>query len=322
MKRIIIFTILLIIILGACFLAFHKKEGDVPVIRLISTDSIHTAPFHVMKELKLIEKYAPDVKVEYAIGDGGTAVDEAIIADKADIGVTSITNFAIGFNKGIPYKIASAIGYARTGLQTNNPNIKSLKDIGPDDRIAVASPTGGATIYLKMACEKEFGNLNALEDNLIVMDTYAAQLALINKSSGISLHMDSLATILYENREGCPTILDDVAVMGGKYASVVTVAANDFVEKNPDLYNAYLLALEEATALINNKDEQALEIVFEYCKIKKEDIVAYLDSGNLFYTTTDFSVLPFTDFLYKTGQIPTKIESLQDISFPNVTAKK
>lgn len=322
MKKIMISIIILMIILTACFFLLNKKDNDTQTIRILVSDGVSSAQLHVMEELHLVEKYAPDTKVEFQVFYSGSAINEAFIANQGDIASLGIANFLTGLDKGISYKVAAAVSHTRFGLQTNNPNIKSLKDIGPDDKIAVSSLTGIHGTLLKMACEKELGDPDALKDNIVVMDASDAELALINKSSGISLHMAEIANILRENRAGCPTILDNVDILGVRCTNMVTVASTDFAENHPDLYNAYVSALEEATTLINNRDEQALEIISTTQNISKEEIIEYLDSDSLIFSTTKYNILPITDFLYKIGQISIKIESLQDISFPNVTETK
>ena len=322
MKKLITSVILLVIILTACFFIFNKNEDDTPTIRIMIGDGISFAPLYVIKDLSLIEKYSPNAKIELTSNLSGTIMNESFIANQVDIAAFSISTFATGLDKGIPYKIASPLAYTRYGLQTNNPNIKSLKDIGSNDKIAVSSLTGSTAIILKIACEKEFGDADALKDNMVTMSASEAELALINRSSGISLHIISLPSILRENQAGCPTIIDDVAILKERCAGTITVATTDFVKKQPDLYNAYLSALEEAVTLINNKDEQAIEIISKSLTISKEEIIESLDSGNLSFSTSECNILQITDFLYKTGEISTKIESLQDISFPNVAAEK
>ena len=323
MKKTMILIIIFIIILITYFFIFNKKDGHIPTIRIMVGDVLTHSPLYVMNELHLIEKYASNAKIDFRISSsGGNTANEAFIAEQLDISVLDISNFTTGLDKGIPYKIASPLAYTRYGLQTNNPNIKTLKDIGPNDKIAVSSLTGTPTTLLRIACEKEFGDADALKENIITMDAYAAELALINKSSGISLHMISLSCILRENQTGCPTILDDIDILSEKCANVFTVATIDFVENYPDLYDAYLSALEEAITLINNKDEEALEIISKYINISKEELIEHIDSGNLHFSTSEYNFLPITDFLYRTEGISTKIESLQEFSFPNVTATK
>ena len=321
MKKIVL-IILILIILVTCFFIFNQKEKNTSKIRIMATNGIGHAPLYVMNELSLIEKYAPNAKLDLTIASSSNGLNEAFIANQTDFASFSISDFMIGLDKGIPYKISSALSYSRFGIQTNNPNIKTLKDVGPNDKVSITSLTGFSATLFYMACEKEFGDYKALENNIVVMDAVNGEMALINKSSGISLHVHSLSTILRENRAGCPTILDSIDILGEKCTSIIIVGSNDFVEKQPELYNAYLSALDEAVSLITNKDEQALEVMSKSFNISKEEIIENLDSGNLSFSTTEYNILPLVDFLYRTGITSTKIESLDEVSFPNVTAKR
>ena len=321
MKKRIIITLSTVVVAMSLLSGCNKSANEQVTIRMIASDGIAQAPLFLISEFNIIKKYADNAKVDFKAINSGSVINEAFIANQVDIAAFGFSNFAIGFDKGIPYKIASAVSYGRFGLQTNNPNIKTLRDVGTDDRVALPSLTGINGILFYMACEKEFGTHKALEDNIIAMDGEVAELALINRSSGISLHMDNLGVILRENLAGCPTILDSADILGGTGAGVVSVATIDFVNKHPDLYDAYLLSLEDAVSLINNRDEQAIEFLTKTFNMSQEDILESLDNGSLYYSTSDYNILPISDFLYRAEMISNKIDSLRDVSFPNVVAE-
>ncbi len=117
----------------------------------------------------IFEKYGVEpVWKEY--GSGGGAVREALISGEADVGFMGIPPFLIGWDKGCPWKVAVGFVVVPIGLVTYDPEIKSLADFKPEDKIAVPSPPGSIQhILLAMACEQQLGSPNALDNNIVAM---------------------------------------------------------------------------------------------------------------------------------------------------------
>ena len=108
----------------------------------------------IMEEKKLVEKHAaalglPDAKAEYSIITSGGVMTEAILSDSIDVAITGISNLLLVWGK-TNGQIKSIAGMAGVPfrMMTRNPNVKSIKDFGPNDRIAV--PTIRASMQAMM----------------------------------------------------------------------------------------------------------------------------------------------------------------------------
>src|SRR3954465_1957897 len=100
-------------------------------------------PTHIIEKQKLIEKHAaelglPGITTKWITFSGGGAQTDALLSGGVDIVNTGTGNLLLlwdrtrGKVKGIV--ATSALPLA---LITHDPKIKSLKDFGPDDKIAV-----------------------------------------------------------------------------------------------------------------------------------------------------------------------------------------
>jgi len=107
----------------------------------------------IMEEKKLIEKHAAvlgmkDVKVQWAIITSGGVMTEAIISNSIDIAITGVSNMLLAWGKTGNIKMVTGVAGVPFKLLTRNAKVKSIKDFGPDDRIAV--PTIRASMQAMM----------------------------------------------------------------------------------------------------------------------------------------------------------------------------
>src|SRR6266403_833990 len=119
-------------------LAQQKSE-----IALSRQPGIFYMPSHIMEKQKLIEKHAaalgvPGVTTKWINLSGGGAQTDALLAGSVDILNTGTGNLLLlwdrtrGGVKGIVATSAQPMT-----LISRDPNIKSLRDFGPGDKIAV-----------------------------------------------------------------------------------------------------------------------------------------------------------------------------------------
>lgn len=308
MKKIIAVVILIALIVSLVIFNIDSKGSrQEQTIRVVYTADLSGAPILVMEKMNLIKQYNSDVKITVTPLSPGSAINEAFIAGQTDIGHLGIPNVLVGIDKGIPYKIMSSVANTEGGLQTNNLKIKSLKDIGSDDKIAVPSLTSTSTMQLHILAEKELGDYNALENNLIVMSDDNAITALINKS-GISMHMTQFTNRIRENQAGLPTVISSQNISQGIVMEKYCVASVDFYEKHRELYEAFYSALKDAVKLINDKDEEALNIMAAEYGFDKEILINYLNLGYITYLNDSYNIEPYVDMAYKMGLISKKRE--------------
>jgi NitT/TauT family transport system substrate-binding protein len=314
-----IFLGIIVIVAGVLFFMNNGDDSE-QTIRIARISGTTGVPIHIMYELNLIEKYAPNVNIELTTFESATAINEGFIAGIVDIGALGVTNVLMGIDRGIPYRISSGLTTTSFGLRTNDLSVQSLADIRPDHVIALPTLTGNAAILFYMASEQYLGDPMAFKNQLVAMSNSNAELALMNRA-GIDLHFAGLATTIRQNEAGFPTILRSHEIIGGDYSQTLSVTTNAFYEQHPDLYEAFILALQDAIDLINSRDIRVIEIIAKEENIPEALILEYLDTGALVYSMDIYNIKLVADFAYDLGEISNRLESLQDVSFPNVTER-
>ena len=159
-------------------------------------------------------------------------------------------------------------------LVTRNPKVKSIKDLGPDDKIAVPSvKISTQAIMLQMAAseafgEKEYGKLDGLTVSLSHPD---ALVALANNTGGVNAHF---ATSPFYEQEmklpGARVITTNYEILGGPATAVVITATAKLRESSPKVYQAFYKALGEAIDSINKDKRAAAKAYLELAKDDQE----------------------------------------------------
>ena len=116
------------------------------------------------------------------------------------------------------------------------------------------------------------------------------------------------------------TVVNSYDVLGGRSTFNLVWTTSKFRAENPRLYEAFVKALDEATAFINKDKKAAAEAYLRISKDKDsvQEILGMLNDPLIVFTTTPENVMKYVDFMAKTGAIKVKPESWKDLFFPNV----
>ncbi|MDX6804436.1 ABC transporter substrate-binding protein [Terrihabitans rhizophilus] len=283
-------------------------------------------PFHVLKEKKLLEKYAKEegieINVEWRKLSGGNAVNDALLSGSIDIASAGIGPFLTVWDrtKG-SVKIIGAFGAQPSYLLTNNPNIKSLKDFGPNDRIA--TPAAIVSVQgrtLQIASEKEFGEggHTKLDGNQVSLPHPDATAALLAGSTEITGHLSNQP---YQEQAlknpKVHKILSSYDALGGPITPTLAYSTIKFRDENPKTYRAFFRAFQEATewAGANRKEAAEIYVRAEKSKLEPAFVQEVIENPEVRYTLVPLNTGKFADFMFKTGAIKTKPGSWKDYTF-------
>src|SRR2546428_6543532 len=115
--------------------AGHAEEAR--ELRIVKQPGLAYLPLIVMREMQLIEKHAPGVTVDWRQLTSGPVIRDAMIAGQIDIGSGGFPPFALAIDKGLHWKAVGALNEMPVFLNCWKSTIRSLKDLGPNDRIAL-----------------------------------------------------------------------------------------------------------------------------------------------------------------------------------------
>ncbi len=214
----------------------------------------------VMEERKLVEKHARalglnDLKVRWSIITSGGVMTEALISESIDMAVTGISNMLLLWNW-TNGGVKSVAGVAGTPflLLTRNPNVKTIRDFGPDDRIAVPTiRVSMQAMLLGMALEQAYGpgQHSKLDSNQVQIGHPDAMQALVNPRHEINSHFSipPYQDIALKS-PGVHTVANSIDILGGPATITNAWTSQKFVDANPLKLKAFVAALEEANELI------------------------------------------------------------------------
>jgi NitT/TauT family transport system substrate-binding protein len=301
-------------------------------IRLAEQFSMGYLQFNIMKRDRLIEKYAAqrglrDFKVSWQRFNGPVAMNEALLSNSTDIVSGGVPGLITLWDKtqGTSFEVKGicALSSQPFLLNTANPDIKSIKDFGERDRIAVPSiKVSVQAVLLQMAAAAAFGDENyAKLDSLTVsMSPPDATIAMLSGAGGISSAF-SVPPFQFQQLEqkNIHTVLTSFDVLGPHSFTVAWTSAR-FRKDNPELYAAFLDAVKEATATIaaDPKGTAQSWIADTGSKLPLEMVTNVVTGPNVEWTMTPAATMKFARFMRKVGTTKHEPASWKDMFFPEI----
>jgi NitT/TauT family transport system substrate-binding protein len=326
LKRKLAVALILLATLGV-----PAARAEMSEIKVAQQYGISYLPLMLMEEQKLIEKHAKaegvDVKVGWAKFAGGNVMNDALLSNGLQFASGGVGPFLTLWSRtkgNLDVKAVAAINSMPLYLVTRNPKVKTLKDFTEKDRIALpAVKVSIQAVTLQMAAEKVFGEgqHTKLDPLTVTLAHPDAQVALLSPASEISAHFGSPPFQYQElEKSGMRMVLSSYDVLGGPATFNVVWTTSKFRNDNPKLYDAFVKALDEATAMINRDKRAAAEAYLRISKDKDsvESILAMLNDPGIVYTTTPQNVMKYVDFMAKVGAIKVVPGSWKDLFFPNI----
>ncbi|MFA6308479.1 MAG: ABC transporter substrate-binding protein [Clostridia bacterium] len=293
----------------------------VGTIKIAYQNGLSYSPFYVMQEMKIIEKYLPNVKVEWTVLASGSAVSEGLAAGSLDIGVMGVAPLLTAWDKGFSMKIFSGLVNSPLGLVVLDDKYMSLKNFTEPnkDKIAVPAPKSIQHILLSMAAQKQLGKATALDEYLKALAHPDAQTALLNKID-IVAHFSSPPFLFSEVAKGGKVAVDGFDAFGGDFSFLVSVASKKFMDEQPAYAGAVYMAMSETIGLINSKDDAAVQVIMSKEKLTKDTAIKYLDWAGTNFTTTPYGLAGLAKYMKDVGYIEKLPASYSDYCWSTATA--
>ncbi|POP44068.1 sulfonate ABC transporter substrate-binding protein [Superficieibacter electus] len=282
----------------------------------------------VVRDQHLIEKEGKkeglDIEVDWRTLSGATAMNEALLSgalDVASAGVPPLLTLWDRTRGKQNVKAIASLGSMPNYLLSNNPAVKSVRDLSDKDRIAVpAAGVGFQSRTLQIETAKLFGNADFKRfDRISVSLPHPdASAALIAGGSEISTHFSS-PPFQYQALEhsNVHKILSSYDVLGGQATFNVLYTTQKFHDENPKTYRAFYRALSEAAKIINADKNAAAET---YIRVEKSRLPLPLVQKIVNDPEISFTVSPERTFVYaqklhELGVLKNKADTWKDYFF-------
>jgi len=319
------------LIIVAALMAGSAARAEVEEVRLSKQYGLPYLPFMVMEQFQFLEKQADrqglKLKVAWTTLSNATAMMEAILSGQMDFITPGVPTLATMWDKtvGTPNEIRalSAVQSMPYVLVTRSPEIRTIRDFTPKDRIALpAVKLTGHAIALQMAAAREWGreHYDRLDAITISLSHPDATAALMNGKSEINAHFASSPFYYIELADpAIHRVLHSYEVAGGRHTNGVLMTSKKFYDANPKVCAAVMAALEESNAFIKANPRKAAEIYVAMTKEKRstlDEIEKMVTDPDVDYTTTPINVMKFIEFMNLAGTVKKKPGSWKDLFFP------
>jgi NitT/TauT family transport system substrate-binding protein len=314
-----------VVLSGTLALAQQKTE-----ISLSRQPGIFYMPTHIIEKQKLIEKHTaalglPGITTKWITFSGGGAQTDALLAGGVDILNTGTGNLLLLWDrtKGGVKGIVACSALPMT-LISRDANIKSLKDFGSSDKIAVPTvKVSTQAIVLQIAAAETFGadQWSKLDANTVQLGHPDAYAALSNSQHEVRNHFSipPFTFLELKNVPGAHAVLSSPDVMGGPLSQAQFFTTTKFADANPKVIQAVRDATKEAHELIRNDTKAAVEIYKEVTgdKTSVEDLLAWLkEPGMMEWNLEPQGTMKFANHLFRTGTLKTQPKAWTDYYLP------
>lgn len=331
-RRAVLCAAFAVLALGSALATPGAARAEATGVRFARNLGLGYLQLYVMQDLGLVEKHAKaaglgEVKASYQAIGNPTTITEAVLSGNADFGATGVPAFIIAWDKtrgNLNLRGAGALNSQPAYLNTNRPEVRSLKDFTESDRIVVPSVKASyQAIVLQMAAEQAFGpgrhgRLDPLTVSLAHPDGTAA---LLSGKTEITAHFTSPP---YQDQQlqdpKIHKVLSSYDVLGGPGSFSALFTSARFHDANPRLYRAVLAALDDAVAYIKANPRGAADIFtrLDNSRLDLDTVERLITHPEIVYATEPQNILAFTDFMARIGSIRNRPERWQDLFFPEI----
>jgi NitT/TauT family transport system substrate-binding protein len=307
-------------------------RAEATEVRIAEQFGIGYLPLQMMRDKGLLEKHAKrlgvgDIKVSWSRFASGAAMNDALLSGNLDFASGGVGPLLTIWDKtkgGLDVKGVAAINSMPLYLVTRNPNVKSIRDLTEQDKIAL--PAVKVSIQartLQMAAEKEFGagKHEALDKLTVSMRHPDGVAAMLSGKGEITAHLSAppFQQQLLQDA-GMRRILSSYDVLGGKSTFNTIWTTSKFRGDNPKTYQAFVAALKESMELINANKSAASDVFMSVTQSKLDPAFVrkiVMDEENEF-TLTPRNTTKYAEFMHRVGALKNKPASWKDYFFPEI----
>lgn len=323
----------LLVLVTLFALSSAQVRAESNQVRIGETYGLTHLASYVMVDQHLLEKRAaamgmPNVEVSFQRVSSGPVVTDLLLSKQIDIAMMGLIPMLVVWDKtnGMVRGI-EATSQSNVFLLSSDPHIKSLKDYGPSDRIAMTDVKSTTwAILLQMQAAKTYGwdQRNKYDSLEVPMSNGDATAAMLAGKTEVKSHMTMLPFSATERANpNIHTVINSKDILGHAYTTEVAATTEQWRKENPKLYKAFMLGMADAVKFIAANPETAAGIYQKYEPQKGgvpaiEKLITEKSDDDLTFTTVPNSFLAFGQFMHKTGDLKHDAKSWKDYFFDDI----
>lgn len=293
------------------------SSGAPDSVTIAYQPGISYAPLIMMKHDKVLEKRFPDTKFTWKVLSSGAAIRDGVISGEIQVGAGGVGPLIIGWAKGVDWRYLAPMNTADLWLMAKDPNIKSLKDFGTGDKIAMPSPTSIQSVILRKAAAEQLGNPQKLDQNIVALAHPDGLQALL--SDQVAGHLTSPPFEFQEEQKDAHVVLRSSEVFG-KHTFNGVLMTNEYYNDNKEFAQAFYDGLKQAIDKINKDPKTAAQVLSDDAggSPTPEQFEEYITNDAISYTVTPSSLMKFATFMKQIGMIDKVPGSWRELVLPPV----
>jgi len=285
-------------------------------------------PVYICEDLKLIEKYGRAVHRELRPSFqrflGAAPLQDAIASGAIDMGPFGTAPLLAAWAKAgdAPNRIVAISGITSLPLTllSNRPDVGSVADLKPSDRIAVPTLTSPQMYLLELQSEKIFGQFTRLRDQAVALSHADAIAALVDGSGEVAAYFASPPfTQLALRDANIHAVLNSSDVVNGRSSFLIMAATKAYIEAQPQMADIVEKAIDEAARIIRDDPRRAAQIYLTHEPSEALGLAAMAtviaDIKNDFGSPI-YGVQTIADFMARHGELKSPPHSWKDIVAP------
>jgi NitT/TauT family transport system substrate-binding protein len=327
-------TVAACLLLGTLAVPPARAESD--TVRIVMPYGLGYLPTYVAVDQGLIQKHATEaglgnIKVTLQHMASGPASSDMLLADDADLAMGGFGPAFILWDKTRGSQKVRGVTPLSGGpiwVLSTDPRIKTIRDFGPNDRIAVSAVKVTAqALSLQMAAAKEYGwdQRFRFDPNLVSMSNPDGMAMLLSGAGEIKTQAAIIpfSVQLMESGKVHLVMNSEDYIEPGSSVSVMYAGAR-FHDGSPRLYAATAAAFEDAFEFIRQHPHEAAQIYVAREPQKRE--LAWIekmivDPKLTRYSSTPRGMKAGADFMYAAGTLKNKPDSWKDLFWDNMWSK-
>jgi NitT/TauT family transport system substrate-binding protein len=288
--------------------------AEVKVLRIAHQHSMAFLVVDVMLAKHMIEMRAKsagldDIHVSAARFGSGPAANDALLKGEIEVGGAGLTPFLDLWSrtKGAEnVRGVAPINDSPLFLITTDPRVKSVKDLGPSDKVAVPAPGSIQGLFLRMLANRSFDKPERFDEAMVSMTSPEGLKALAapdgtvrNYVASIPFDMDAMEL------PGARKLDSSFDILDGPHTLVALFVTEKFKTENPRTYSALVAAIEDAMAFIKENPSETAEIFSALSKgtTSPKLVLEILRRPDVAYSPIPRGTMKFASFMHKIGAL-------------------
>lgn len=276
------------------------------------------SPLYIVEQENWLKQAMPNITVNWDVLNSGSAIETGMIGGNIDVGAGGIAPFLIGADKGVGWKLLTSLDEQNLWLVCK-PQIRTLKQIAPSDRISVVAPTSIQAIVLERAASQVLGNAHALDQNMVILSHPVSEQSF--KVGRTACGLDAPPFEQQEVAAGGHVVTSSYQLFGTSTFNS-TFVLSSYYQGHQKILQILVQQIQRAMKMLNNNPGQAASVIsaYEKGKLSQSEALAEITTHGTYWTTVPRGYLAYSQFMHSIGLTSQPVTSMSSIELPTLTS--